>query len=130
MKLDPFVIAMSARRSGKTTAICKAAKEIGAIVICHSKQEANRVAREHQVKTVHLNSEIRGMTEPFLIDTYAYVETLSSFHTQLEQLQEQLKRLDKERLEWKRLAKSWMDNFDQIKNKYEPLISKVDDESY
>lgn len=59
-------------QSGKTTAICKAAKEIDAVVVCHNQQEANRVHKEHGVRTISLRHENkRGMKGPILFDTHA-----------------------------------------------------------
>lgn len=58
------------RRFGKTTALCKAAKEINALVLCPFAVEARRVAREHGVRTAHLGQYMAGQKGPVLVDTY------------------------------------------------------------
>jgi hypothetical protein len=64
-------ISMSGRQSGKTTAMAKAAKEIGAILLCHNDQEAKRVAKEFGCKTKAITARLRGLDSPFLVDTHA-----------------------------------------------------------
>ena len=59
------------RRCGKTTAICKAAKEIGATVICESQQHAEMVKKEHGVRTTHIDKEARGTKGPYIYDDFA-----------------------------------------------------------
>jgi hypothetical protein len=59
-------------RTGKTTVLCEAAKKIGATVLCHSAEEAKRVAKEYEVDTIHLGSfPLRGSHKPILVDTHA-----------------------------------------------------------
>ena len=59
-------------RAGKTTALCEAAKKIGAAVLCHSAEEAQRVAKEYEVDTIHLGQfPKRGSHQPVLVDTHA-----------------------------------------------------------
>ena len=60
--------------SGKTFAICEAAKKIGATVVTHNRNEARRIAKEYQVKAVSLCGNIRGTTGPYLVDTQAVSE--------------------------------------------------------
>jgi len=60
-----------ARCTGRTTAICKAAKEIGAIVIVHHREEARRLEREFGVKCKTINDDLRGFSGPILYDTCA-----------------------------------------------------------
>jgi len=79
---------MVERRSGKTTAICKAAKEIGATVVCHSQQEAERVNKEHRVATAYINQEFRGTRGPFLVDTCAVSYAIHQLNTKIKDLEE------------------------------------------
>lgn len=59
-------------RAGKTTAICEAAAKIGATVLCHSADEAKRVAKEYKVETIHLGQfPLLGSHKPILVDTHA-----------------------------------------------------------
>ena len=72
MNLDEIIqLDNIARQVGKTTAICKAAKELGATVVCHNSQAAKRVAEEHNVPTVSINETFRGTKGPYLVDTTA-----------------------------------------------------------
>ena len=65
----------NARRSGKTTAICKAAKEIDATVITHSEQEAQRLRETYGVKAISVTVQETFRTgrhdEPFIWDAFA-----------------------------------------------------------
>jgi hypothetical protein len=81
-------------RSGKTTAICKAAKEINATVLVHSVGEARRVEMEHDVKARSINEEIRGSRGPYLIDTHAVSFMAIQFNRCILNLQSQLKKAE------------------------------------
>ena len=78
------------RRSGKTYAICKAAKEIGATVVCHNLQEAKKVAKEYGVKTTSYNRTFVGTTGPYLVDTHAVSMYAGQCENRISQLINQL----------------------------------------
>ena len=61
------------RASGRTTAVCKAAKEINAIVVCATPQHAQVVNREHDVMTWPMCALDRmvGLDRPALWDHFA-----------------------------------------------------------
>ncbi len=59
-------------RTGNTTVLCEAAKKIGAAVLCHSAEEAKRVAKEYEVDTIHFGQfPLRGSHQPIMVDTHA-----------------------------------------------------------
>jgi len=58
-------------RTGKTTAVAKACKEINATMLCHSHAEAARVAEEYGIRTVYLGQNLAGTKGPYLVDTSA-----------------------------------------------------------
>lgn len=57
--------------TGKTHAICDLAKVIGARVMVHDVQEVLRIEREYGAKGITIDSDIRGMNAPILVDTHA-----------------------------------------------------------
>jgi hypothetical protein len=59
------------RQMGKTTAICKAAKEIGATVIVRNEAEANRVRELFGVRAMARDRRLEGTMGPYLVDTDA-----------------------------------------------------------
>lgn len=86
-----------ARQVGKTTAVCEAAKKIGATVVCRDAGDAARVAREHGVKTIGIYNEPRGLHGPFLYDPDA-VQAMLHF------VNSKLRLVEKERDDaWKRI---------------------------
>lgn len=87
---DYWYLSACGRRTGKTTAICKAAKEIGATVIVHSVDEAKRVSREHGVKAASIQQNLRGTTGPYLIDPHAAGMKLSHLAEESERLHSEL----------------------------------------
>ena len=60
-----------AKASGKTTALVAATKAINGILVCFNQQEADRVAREHGIRTMSMHSIGRGLREPFLFEPEA-----------------------------------------------------------
>lgn len=97
---DIIYICQLGRRMGKTYAICKAAKRIGATVIVHSKAEAERLKKEYKVQAVSIEDNIRGTKGPYLVDT-----TAVSFYAQqkeaiIKSLQEALLHEKKQRRYW------------------------------
>jgi hypothetical protein len=80
-------------RSGKTTAICAAAKSIGATVVVHSMEEAKRVEQEHGVKAVPYTREIRGTRGPYLVDTHAVSMYAYEKNLEIERLEDKADRL-------------------------------------
>lgn len=80
-------------RTGKTTAICKAAKEIDALVITHSAQEAKRLKKEFGVRAISFDSEMRGRSGPILVDTHAVSAIAWEFEKKLKQKNDHIKRL-------------------------------------
>ena len=82
-----------ARRSGKTTAICEAAKKIGAIVIVHNREEAKRVSKEYGVKTISYNENLRPLHGPFLVDSTAVGFAAMEYEGQLKKQQAAIDKL-------------------------------------
>lgn len=64
---------LSNRGGGKTTAICKAAREIDAVVVVGCLSEAKRLNTEHKVKTIAVEQleNLRGRHEATLWDDTA-----------------------------------------------------------
>ena len=82
--------AIGPRQSGRTTAICRAAKEANGIVVCASQEQADAIADRHGVKTI-VPSKARGMTGPFFWDHYA-VERIIADYADLKWRMEQLEK--------------------------------------
>lgn len=80
---------MLGRRMGKTYQTAQSCKAIGATMICHNLQEAKRVAKEYGIKTVSLNTELRGCLGPFLIDPTAVEFLCREAHNQLKEIIDQ-----------------------------------------
>lgn len=57
--------------TGKTHALCDLAKVIGARVMVHDVSEVLRIEREYGAKGITVDSDIRGMNAPILVDTHA-----------------------------------------------------------
>lgn len=74
--LNNIIATSYGRRFGKTTAICKAAKEIGATVICANTQQAQILKLEHGIKTATIHQNLRGTTGPYLYDHFAMEQTV------------------------------------------------------
>ena len=58
------------RGSGKTHALCQAAKEIGALFVCHSARFARDLERKHGINAVSISEEyaVVGTRRPVLFD--------------------------------------------------------------
>jgi hypothetical protein len=89
MKTDLPYLTTMARRVGKTTAICKAAKEIGATVVVHSREEARRVEHEHGVRAATWD-RLRGSKGPYLVDTHAVSVAADMYESAIHRTREQL----------------------------------------
>ena len=59
------------RGTGKTQALCEAAKKIGATLIVHSAEEKKRVEELYGVKAAVIRADMRGTEGPYLIDSHA-----------------------------------------------------------
>lgn len=103
--LDNIIATSFGRRFSKTTAICKAAKEIGATVICANLEQATIVSLEHEVKTASIHQNLRGTIGPYLYDHFAiertvlelkdyYEKEINKVHYQLNQTRNEFKQLD------------------------------------
>jgi hypothetical protein len=79
-------IATKGIRTGKTTAICEAARKIGAIVVTGSEKEAKRITKEFGVTamSIHHWQLTQGLDMPFLFDTYGVTEMAADFETAYE----------------------------------------------
>ena len=72
----------SPRRSGRTTALCKAAREICATLVCESEVQANNIRKAFPgLECVSMDDfeRSRGGLAPFLYDHFA-VERLEAEH--------------------------------------------------
>lgn len=61
------------RQSGRTTAICQAAKALDATVVCADQSQAEYVRKTHGVKAVSVDRKTawQGSIGPFLFDHHA-----------------------------------------------------------
>lgn len=85
------ILTTSGRRTGKTTALCKAAKEIGATVLTHNEQEADRLRREYGVDAKPLTppERLMGLNKPLLVDSHAAAIALCSLTSELHKVTEE-----------------------------------------
>lgn len=93
MKTNLPQLMMRGIGGGKTEAICKAAKEIGAIVVVHSAEEKNFIAKHFGVKCVTFDDTISGLRGCFLVDTYAVSLAAQKYEKCIEELKEEINRL-------------------------------------
>lgn len=84
------------RRLGKTTEICKIAKDNGGIVVAASTDHAFQLQREHGVISKSCDVNMQGYSGPFFFDHYA-VERM--FVRAADKIGEQDKELEKLRAE-------------------------------
>ena len=72
------------RGSGRTTVIAEACRSIDATMLCFSRQEADRIHRQHGIKTVDINMRGEGMAQgPFLADHKTMEEICHNYESQL-----------------------------------------------
>jgi hypothetical protein len=85
----------SARGIGKTEAVCKVAKEVGAIVACFSWAEAERLRRYYGVETVYVDNVemFYGNRQPILYDADTVAYVVSKMQSKIDRLEEKLKAL-------------------------------------
>ena len=62
--------AYTGRRAGKTTALIRACKETGGVLVCANHQMARDIAREHGIRTatIHEPDRTRGLDVPFFFE--------------------------------------------------------------
>ena len=65
------------RQYGKTTLLCKVAKELDAVVIAANFDHVNHLQRTHKVVAKSIDTNMQGLKGPFLFDHFA-IETLLS----------------------------------------------------
>lgn len=63
------------RQYGKTTLLCKVAKELDAVVIAANFDHVNHLQRTHKVVAKSIDTNMQGLKGPFLFDHFA-IETL------------------------------------------------------
>lgn len=80
-----------AKATGKTTALVAATKAINGILVCFNQREAERVAREHGVRTMSMQSIGRGLREPFLFEPEAVGCISNQYEHQLSLMEQDLK---------------------------------------
>lgn len=91
------------RRIGKTTAVCRVAKEIGAVVCCVTRREAERLKREYGVEAIVVDraEDFFGCSRPILYDAEVvshvvtrqanyYEQVIDAMRTQIEDLRKQI----------------------------------------
>jgi len=89
------------RQTGRTTAICEAAKKIGAWVIAANLRHAQQINHEHGVGTVAMNQRhdfLAGRSEPALWDHFAVEQLERQYEREIERLLEDGKQIRKD---WK-----------------------------
>lgn len=85
-----------ARQFGKTTAICKAAKEIDAIVLTATHLEAKHLERKFDVKAKSVELNLYGFSGPFLFDNHAIEKLFVSASNKIQTLEDEIEKLKKE----------------------------------
>lgn len=86
MKPENFYRSLSLGRGcGKTTALAEACKKIGATMLCINQQQAKDIALKFGIKTAVTNSELRGVSGPFLYDHYAVEQFAMFMESKLEE---------------------------------------------
>jgi hypothetical protein len=85
---DTLYVLSCGRATGRTTAICSAARVIGATVVCASRASAEQIGRQHGVKTVTCESRatIQGTRGPYLFDHYAMEVIVSRMDYDMRQM--------------------------------------------
>ena len=84
-------LTVSAPGTGKTEAICDLAKVMGARVMVHHVSEALRVAQQYGVKAITIDSDMRGMNCPVLVDTHAVSVIAARCRQYIEHLEQRIK---------------------------------------
>lgn len=87
----------SHRAYGKTTMLVKAAKEIDAVLLVASTEEANRLFRTYKVVAKSMDINTDGLLGPFLIDNHAVSRMFTRAADKIEALEEENNKL-KEKL--------------------------------
>lgn len=80
--------------TGKTHAICDLAKVIGARVMVHHVSEVLRIEKEYGAKGITIDSDIRGMNSPILVDTHAVSVIASRVADYVDELERQIESRD------------------------------------
>ena len=81
------------RQQGKTKAMAGACARIGAILICHNQEEAQRVVREYGIKAISQSVDIIGTTGPYLVDPHLVGEYAYEMRRSLQEKNEEIKRI-------------------------------------
>lgn len=84
------------RQTGRTTAICKAAKDIDGTVVAASARHARMIAMEHDVKTISMNQsdQMIGMDTPFLWDHFTVECMMAKHEAAIHDKNKKIKRLE------------------------------------
>jgi hypothetical protein len=101
-RLQTIAHALSAdRMTGKTTLLCRAAKELDAVVLAATFDQVNHLQRNHGVVAKSIDTNLQGLNGPFFIDHYAtsklliraadHIETLEKSNEKLQQEIEELR---------------------------------------
>lgn len=97
------------RQIGKTTHTARTAKELGAIVLCANKAQADQVSQQHQVATLSTQNpeRIKGFKGPFVADHFAIESILYRSAGALEQAEEQTNQEQQRALRALELVSAW-----------------------
>lgn len=114
-KLQDFaIVSMSGRQLGKTTLLAKAAKELGGVFVCHNKVQARQVSKEHQVRTMTLDDEPRGLQGPVIFDHYALEFMLFKAGSTIEDLERANSLLTEKYHDSLKLIKRYKEEYDKL----------------
>lgn len=83
---------MSARRTGRTTALLRACETLGGIFICHSMEFAKYIQKRHNVVTASVEKDLRGSQQPLFYD-HTVVELLANALIHMERENKEMRKL-------------------------------------
>lgn len=84
------------RMTGKTTLICRAAKELDGVVLAATFDQVNLLQRNHGVVSKSIDTNLDGLSGPFFIDHYAASRLLTRAADHIETLEKSNDQLKKE----------------------------------
>jgi len=84
MKRYSQIFSIGPFASGRTTAICEAAKKINATVLTVTAEHARLINKQHGVSAKSITSDLIGATGPYLADHQAVLRICSEYESELE----------------------------------------------
>lgn len=81
------------RQYGKTTLLAKAAKEIDAVLLVATSDEATHIQRTHGITSKMVDLNLENLSGPFLIDNHAVVRLFKRAADKIEDLEKEIRYL-------------------------------------